>query len=212
MSAISVPSQIVHRRRRPRLLLYLLMSILAVFFLLPVYLLLITAVKSFDQVSLSRMWDLPTSFSLESFSRAWNGNPREGVTGLSGSFLNSIYMVIPATVISCILGSLNGYVLSKWRFRGSETLFTLILFGSVHPVSEHSGAAGSNTQRDEAVWYNRRPGVCPRGLRHPDYHTDLSATTMSVCRPNWSRPARSMEPTFLACTGLLCCRSRHPGS
>ena len=76
MSAISVPSQIVRRRRRPRFLLYLLMSILAVFFLLPVYLLLITAVKSFDQVSLSRMWDLPTSFSLESFSRAWNGNPR----------------------------------------------------------------------------------------------------------------------------------------
>ena len=133
MSAISVPSQIVRRRRRPRLLLYLLMSILAVFFLLPVYLLLITAVKSFDQVSLSRMWDLPTSFSLESFSRAWNGNPREGVTGLSGSFLNSIYMVIPATVISCILGSLNGYVLSKWRFRGSETLFTLILFGMFIP-------------------------------------------------------------------------------
>src|SRR6478672_4013247 len=133
MSAISVPSQIVRRRRRPRLLLYLLMSILAVFFLLPVYLLLITAVKSFDQVSLSRMWDLPTSFSLESFSRAWNGNPREGVTGLSGSFLNSIYMVIPATVISCLLGSLNGYVLSKWRFPGSETLFTLILFGMFIP-------------------------------------------------------------------------------
>jgi len=109
------------------------MSIMAVFFLLPVYLLLITAVKSFDQVSLNRMWDLPTSFSLESFSRAWNGNPREGITGLSGSFLNSIYMVIPATVISCVLGSLNGYVLSKWRFPSSETLFTLILFGMFIP-------------------------------------------------------------------------------
>ena len=91
MSAISLPSQTL-RRRRPRVWLYLLMSILAAFFLLPVYLLLITAVKSFDQVSLSSMWNLPTSFSLESFSRAWNGNPRQGVTGLSGSFLNSIYM------------------------------------------------------------------------------------------------------------------------
>jgi glucose/mannose transport system permease protein len=109
------------------------MSILAAFFLLPVYLLLITAVKSFDQVSLSSMWDLPTSFSLESFSRAWNGNPREGITGLSGSFQNSLFMVIPATVISCILGSLNGYVFSKWRFPGSETLFTLILFGMFIP-------------------------------------------------------------------------------
>lgn len=118
-------------RRRPRVLLYALMLALAAFFILPMYMLLITALKSFDQVSLSRMWDLPTSFSLESFNRAWNGG--EGVIGMRGSFVNSVVMVVPATVISCILGSLNGYVLSKWRFPGSETLFTLILFGMFIP-------------------------------------------------------------------------------
>jgi glucose/mannose transport system permease protein len=121
----------VARRRRPRVLLYALMLALAAFFILPMYMLLITALKSFDQVSLSRMWDLPTSFSLESFNRAWNGG--EGVIGMRGSFLNSVVMVVPATVISCILGSLNGYVFSKWRFRGSETLFTLFLFGMFIP-------------------------------------------------------------------------------
>jgi glucose/mannose transport system permease protein len=121
----------VARRRRPRVLLYALMIALAAFFILPMYMLLITALKSFDQVSLSRMWDLPTSFSLESFNRAWNGG--EGVIGMRGSFLNSVVMVVPATVISCILGSLNGYVFSKWRFRGSETLFTLFLFGMFIP-------------------------------------------------------------------------------
>ena len=131
MSAIPLPAQV--SRRRPRVLLYVVMVMLAIFFLLPVYLLLITAFKSFDQVSLGRMWELPTSFSLDSFRRAWNGNFSEGVTGLSGSFLNSIYMVVPATVISCILGSLNGYVFSKWRFRSSETLFSLILFGMFIP-------------------------------------------------------------------------------
>jgi carbohydrate ABC transporter membrane protein 2, CUT1 family (TC 3.A.1.1.-) len=107
------------------------MIIFLVFFLLPVYLLLITSFKSFDQVSLSRMWELPTGFSLESFDRAWNGG--EGVIGMRGSFWNSVQLVVPATVISCILGSLNGYVLSKWRFPGSETLFTLILFGMFIP-------------------------------------------------------------------------------
>ena len=119
------------RARRPRVLLYAVMIALAIVYVFPVYLLLITAFKSFDQVSLSRMWDLPTSLSLGSFDRAWNGG--EGSIGMRGSFLNSVAMVIPATVISCILGSLNGYVLSKWRFPGSETIFTLLLFGMFIP-------------------------------------------------------------------------------
>jgi glucose/mannose transport system permease protein len=119
------------RRRAPRWWLYLIMIVLAAFFILPVYLLLITAFKDFSQVSLGRMWDWPTSLSLESFSRAWNGG--EGTTGMRGSFVNSLLLVIPATIISCILGSLNGYVLSKWKFPGSETLFTLILFGMFIP-------------------------------------------------------------------------------
>jgi len=122
-----------HRRRiRPRrVVLYTAMCIIAVFYIFPVYLLVIRAFKSFDQVSLSRMWDLPTSISFASFDRAWNGG--QGTIGMRGSFLNSILMVVPATVISCMLGSLNGYVLSKWRFRGSDTLFTLILFGMFIP-------------------------------------------------------------------------------
>jgi glucose/mannose transport system permease protein len=126
MSAVAVS-----RPRRPRWWLYAIMIVLALFYLLPVYLLLITSLKSFDQVSLSRMWDLPTHFSFESFNRAWNGG--EGVIGLKGSFWNSIKLVVPATVISCLLGSLNGYVLSKWKFPGSDAIFTAILFGMFIP-------------------------------------------------------------------------------
>ncbi|MCS7062273.1 MAG: carbohydrate ABC transporter permease [Anaerolineae bacterium] len=114
-----------------RILLYIVMIGLAAAFILPVYLLVITALKDFSEVSLSRMWDWPTHFSLESFSRAWNGG--QGTVGMRGSFLNSVIVVVPATIISCLLGSMNGYVLSKWRFRGSETLFTLILFGMFIP-------------------------------------------------------------------------------
>ena len=117
--------------RRPRVLLYTVMVALAAFYLLPVFLLLITSLKSFDQVSLSRMWDLPTSLSFQSFDSAWNGG--QGVIGLKGSFWNSIRLVVPATIISCLLGSLNGYVLSKWRFPGSNVLFTAILFGMFIP-------------------------------------------------------------------------------
>jgi glucose/mannose transport system permease protein len=118
-------------RRWPRLVLYVVMTGLAVAYLFPVYLLVITSLKSFDQVSLSRMWELPTSISFDSFARAWNGG--EGVIGMRNSFVNSVLLVVPGTVISCLLGSLNGYVLSKWRFRGSNVLFTLILFGMFIP-------------------------------------------------------------------------------
>jgi glucose/mannose transport system permease protein len=114
--------------RRPsasRVIIYVVMIGFAIFYLLPVYLLVMTSLKSFEQVSLSRMWSLPTSFSLASFTAAWD------VLGLA--FLNSIKLVVPATIISCLLGSMNGYVLSKWKFRGSDVLFTAILFGMFIP-------------------------------------------------------------------------------
>jgi glucose/mannose transport system permease protein len=123
MSALAAPRRVV--RRRPRVLLYALMIALAAFYVLPVYLLLITSFKSFEEVSLSRMWDLPHGLYFESFARAWEV--------MGNSFYNSIALVIPATVISCMVGSLNGYVLSKWRFPGSNALFTAILFGMFIP-------------------------------------------------------------------------------
>lgn len=121
------------RIRPQRVLLYAVMLVFAAVFLLPIYLLIITALKSFDQVSLSRMWDWPTSFSLESFERAWNPNVREGYAGMRGPFFNSLVLVIPATILSCLLGSMNGYVLSKWKFPGADSLFTLFLFGMFIP-------------------------------------------------------------------------------
>ncbi|GAJ10264.1 unnamed protein product, partial [marine sediment metagenome] len=56
-----------------------------------------------------------------------------GFRGLSGSFFNSVLLVIPATIISALFGSLNGYVLAKWRFYGSDLIFTMILFGMFIP-------------------------------------------------------------------------------
>ena len=110
---------------RTRPLLYAVMIMFALVYLLPVVLLVITSLKRFEEVSLSRMWDLPQGLNFASFSRAWEV--------MGQSFANSFRLVIPATVISCMLGSLNGYVLSKWRFPGSNALFTAILFGMFIP-------------------------------------------------------------------------------
>jgi glucose/mannose transport system permease protein len=114
-----------------RLLLYLVLIAFALYYLMPVYVLVVTSLKSFAEVNLYRMWNPPRTFSLESFRRALFGGM--GYQGLAPNILNSVIMVLPATLISAALGSLNGYIFARWQFRGANTLFTLALFGMFIP-------------------------------------------------------------------------------
>lgn len=116
-----------------RLLIYIMFAIFTIFYIIPMYIMVVTGMKSFAEVSLDTMWNLPFSLNFNSFNLAWLGSTKGGFRGLSGSFLNSVFLVIPATVISALLGSLNGYVLTKWRFYGSDLIFTMILFGMFIP-------------------------------------------------------------------------------
>lgn len=111
--------------RMSRVMIYLLLIILAAFFLLPVYVVLITSVKPLDAITLNKMWSLPSSIDFSSYVAAFGK--------LAPNLLNSFLLVVPATLLSALFGSLNGYVISKWRFKGSETLFTLLLFGMFIP-------------------------------------------------------------------------------
>lgn len=114
-----------------RIILYAVLLAFAAYYLMPVYVLVVTSLKSFAEVNLYRMWNPPRSFSLESFRRALFGGM--GYQGLAPNILNSIIMVIPATLISAAFGSLNGYIFACWQFRGANTLFTLALFGMFIP-------------------------------------------------------------------------------
>jgi glucose/mannose transport system permease protein len=98
---------------------------LACAFLVPVYVLLVTAFKDPTQVSASQMWNLPDSFSVDSFGEVW--------PVMKDGFRNSLIMAIPASLISSVLGAANGFVLSKWRFPGADFVFPLILFGMFIP-------------------------------------------------------------------------------
>jgi glucose/mannose transport system permease protein len=110
---------------RKKIIVYLFLIIFLILFLIPVYVLVVTSLKSFKEVSLATMWDLPKSLNFQGFISAFNK--------LKGNILNSLYLTIPATIISALLGSWNGYILSKWKFRGSDLLFSLILFGMFIP-------------------------------------------------------------------------------
>ncbi len=95
------------------------------FFLMPVYVLVVTSVKNPADVTVSRMWELPSSISLKGFQAVW---PK-----LGPGFINSVLLAVPVSVISSVLGAANGFVLSKWRFPGADFVFPLILFGMFIP-------------------------------------------------------------------------------
>lgn len=114
-----------------RLLLYAIAIIFAAYYLLPLFLLILTGLKSYNEVNLYQMWSIPRTLSFQSYIDAWNGS--QSIQGLGRNFSNSLWIAIPATLISAGLGAMNGYVLSKWRFRGSEIIFPLILFGMFIP-------------------------------------------------------------------------------
>ncbi|HUS69787.1 MAG TPA: carbohydrate ABC transporter permease [Anaerolineae bacterium] len=117
-----------------RIGIYLLLILFSGLFLVPVYVLLSSSLKTFTEVQdLSRLWSPPSGLYLESFRSAWFGIPEKGLRGLGPNLLNSIYLTVPATIISSMLGSLNGYVLSKWKFRGANVVFPLMLFGMFIP-------------------------------------------------------------------------------
>jgi glucose/mannose transport system permease protein len=104
---------------------YLVLFAVACFFLMPVYALLVTALKSPAEVSVVRMWQWPHALSLDNFRIVW---PK-----LRDGFGNSVAMALPASVISSLLGAANGFVLAKWRFPGADFVFALILFGMFIP-------------------------------------------------------------------------------
>jgi glucose/mannose transport system permease protein len=106
-------------------ILYLTLLTFALFYLMPVYVMFITSLKDLAEVNLRTMWDLPVRINFENFA--------EALTRLLPNLRNSISLTLPAAVIAAVLGSLNGYVLSKWKFRGANLLFTLILFGMFIP-------------------------------------------------------------------------------
>jgi glucose/mannose transport system permease protein len=125
MSVLVAPPRPVTRWRPSTVVAYLLLSALAVFFLLPMFAIVVTSLKSFNEVSRSTLWELPKAPTLEAFGSAFEV--------LAPAFLNSVFLVVPATILSALLGSLNGYVLSKWKFRGANLIFALLLFGMFIP-------------------------------------------------------------------------------
>jgi glucose/mannose transport system permease protein len=118
-----------------RVALWSVLLLFALVFLLPMYVMLTTSLKDMAQVREGSLLSLPTSPTFAAWAKAWS-SACTGVDcgGLKPFFMNSVLMVVPAVLVSTALGAVNGYVLSKWRFRGSELMFALMLFGMFMPL------------------------------------------------------------------------------
>ena len=117
-----------------RALIYAVLILFAVYYLLPLYVMLVNSVKPLTEIQQGRMMALPEIFTIDPWASAWS-TAQIGVqpTGLKPYFLNSILMAVPAVAISTLLGAVNGYVLTKWRFRGDNLVFALMLLACFIP-------------------------------------------------------------------------------
>jgi glucose/mannose transport system permease protein len=117
-----------------RVVIYGLLLLFAIFYLLPLYVMVVTSFKTLDEIREGNMMAVPVAPTIAPWLAAW-GTACVGLTcqGLKGFFANSLMMVVPAVAISTMLGALNGYVLTKWRFTGHRLIFGLMLFACFIP-------------------------------------------------------------------------------
>jgi glucose/mannose transport system permease protein len=130
----------VVRQRRSRLTparigIYAFLLTAAAFFLVPLYIMLVTSVKTMEEIQLGNIFALPVSFTIEPWITAWS-SACTGVAceGIRGGFWNSLAIAIPSTVLAILFGAMNGYALSFWRPRGANLLFAVLMMGAFIPV------------------------------------------------------------------------------
>ena len=118
-----------------RIGLYAFLLSAALFFMLPLYVMITTSLKSMDEIRMGHLFTLPLQPTMEAWRAAWS----EACTGAScegvqAGFWNSVRITVPSTILPIALGALNGYALSFWRPRGANLLFAVLLLGAFVPV------------------------------------------------------------------------------
>jgi len=122
-----------------RVFIYATLLLFAFYFLVPLYVLMTTSLKTLPEIRTGNILSLPESLNFDAWSIAWAGDKTAqcdtGVicVGMAPYFWNSIVMAVPAVFLSTLLGALNGYLLTKWKFKGSDIIFGLLLLGCFIP-------------------------------------------------------------------------------
>jgi glucose/mannose transport system permease protein len=119
---------------RANVFVYGTLIVVALYYLLPLYVMVVTSLKGMPEIRLGNIFAPPVEITFQPWVKAW----AEACTGLnceglSRGFWNSVQITVPSVILSIIIASVNGYALANWRFKGSETFFIILIFGAFIP-------------------------------------------------------------------------------
>lgn len=125
------PSKMLSPRN---IMLYGTLLVIALYYLLPLYVMVVTSLKGMPEIRLGNIFSPPVEITFEPWVKAWS----EACTGLncdglSRGFWNSVRIMVPSVAISILIASVNGYALANWRFKGANIFFTILIFGAFIP-------------------------------------------------------------------------------
>jgi glucose/mannose transport system permease protein len=184
MTAKTLPQQL------SRFAVYAVLLLAAAFFLAPLYVMLATSFKEAEEIRQGNLLSLPRGLNFDAWSQAWS----EACTGtdcrgLKPFFWNSVLMVVPAVLISTLWGAINGYVLSLWKFKGSELLFGFMLFGVfmpfqvvLLPMSQILGWLGISSSVGGLVLVHCLAGLAGTTLFFRNYYAAIPKELVNAAR------------------------------
>jgi len=171
-------------------LLYAVLFAAALFFLAPLYVMLVTAFKNAEEIRSGNLLSLPGSLNFEAWGLAWSSAcTGTDCRGLQPFFMNSVVMVFPAVLISTLWGAINGYVLSLWKFRGSDVLFGFMLFGVfmpfqvvLLPMSQVLGWLGISSSIGGLIFVHCLAGLAGTTLFFRNYYAAVPKELVNAAR------------------------------
>jgi glucose/mannose transport system permease protein len=173
-----------------RLFLYGFLIIAAIYTLIPLYVMLSTSLKTAEELRVGNLLSIPMSPSLDAWSKAWSsGCTGVRCDGLKPFFWNSLIVTVPAVLISTMLGALNGYVFTQWKFKGSEFIFTALLIGCfipfqvvLLPMARVLGMAGMASSAWGLIFVHVVYGMAFTTLFFRNYYVSIPADLIKAAR------------------------------
>ncbi|WEO67097.1 carbohydrate ABC transporter permease [Rhizobium rhizogenes] len=127
--------------RKPRpvlsgrnIMLYGTLFVAAVYYLLPLYVMIVTSLKGMPEIRMGNIFSPPLEITFEPWVKAW-ATACTGLNcdGLSRGFWNSVRITVPSTILSIAIATVNGYALANWRFKGADLFFSILVVGAFIP-------------------------------------------------------------------------------
>ncbi len=135
-SAAAIPRGPKPRRAfsRANIFLYGTLLLVSVYYLLPLYVMVVTSLKGMPEIRMGNIFAPPMEITFQPWIKAW-AEACTGINcdGLSRGFWNSVQILVPSVFLSIAIASVNGYALARWRFKGSEVFFTILIIGAFIP-------------------------------------------------------------------------------